>query len=172
MKIISVFVSSLDGKITKGERSPSLWASEEDQEFFKKTLEENKCIVMGSGTFDARYIKSQEGKLRIVLTRNPEQYEKHKVSEQLEFSNENPRELAARLEKAGYTQMLLVAGSQVTTAFFKEKLIDELWLTLEPKMFGKGKQILTEEVEISLQLLEYKKLNEQGTMVLKYIVEK
>lgn len=168
MRIISIFVSSLDGKITKSTLPPGKWASEEDQAFFKKALEENSLIVMGSGTFDPDYIKPQQGKLRIVLTRNPERYEQYKEVGQLEFSNEHPKELVSRLEKEGYTQMLLVAGSQVTTAFFEEKLVDELWLTLEPKMFGKGKQILTGEMEIDVKLYNIEQLNQHGTLLLQY----
>ncbi len=34
--------------------------------------------------------------------------------------------------------MLVVGGPHVATSFLKAQLIDELWLTIEPKIFGMG----------------------------------
>lgn len=172
MKIISLLVASLDGKITKGDLSPSDWASKEDQEYFKKTLQENNLIVMGSGTFDPHFIKPQGGKLRIILTSHPELRKRYAIAGQIEFTDESPTELITRLEKDGFTQKLLVAGSKVTTDFFKQQLIDELWITIEPELFGAGKHILTEELDVQLELQETKQLNKQGTLLLKYCTVK
>lgn len=173
MKVISLFVSSLDGKVTRGENIPTkAWNSKEDQEYFKKTWQEQELIVIGSGTFKPAYAIAREGQLRIILTSKPKSYEQYMVSGKLEFTDEKPRQFVSRLEKEGYKQMLLVAGPKVTTAFFKDNLIDELWLTLEPRIFGKGKSIAEGKLDVQLQLYETKQLNKQGTMLLKYKVLK
>ncbi|MCL4354693.1 dihydrofolate reductase family protein [Patescibacteria group bacterium] len=172
MKIISMYVSSIDGKITKWNRRPSEWASIEDQTQFYKALEENNLIVVGSTGYDEG-IRSAKGKLLMVMTRNPQKYNKLTVPGQLEFTQESPENLVSRLEKVGYQQMLLACGPQLTTKFFDRKLIDELWVNVEPKIFGQGHYMIIEEPrDISLKLLTMQKINNQGTILLKYKVIK
>lgn len=174
MKIILLYVSSVDGKLTKwGQSHVHEWTSKEDAEQFVNAKEQNNLIVMGRSTFEVVKPQPQEGTLRVVLTRNPEGYEEATVPNQLEFSHESPTQLVTRLEKKGFSQMLLVSGRTLTTQFFKESLIDELWLTVEPKMFGNGdSMLLDEKVEINLELIETKLLNKQGTILVKYKVLK
>ena len=107
------------------------------------------------------------------MTQHPEKYQRAEVSGQLEFTNESPVQLVARFDKEGHKQMLVVGGPHVATSFLKEELIDELWLTIEPKIFGVGGNFATEEkLDIRLQLLHYEKVNEQGTLITKYAVPK
>ena len=69
--------------------------------------------------------------------------------------------------------MLVVGGPHVATSFLKEQLIDELWLTLEPKIFGIGDNFATEvKLDINLHLIHCEKVNEQGTLITKYAVLK
>ena len=170
MKIILLDVSSIDGKITKGQGNDiSEWSSVEDFEHFSKVREENNLLVMGSGTFEAVHPQPEKERLRIVLTSRPKKYEKFFVSGQIEFTNKSPKMLVNQLEKQGYKQMLLVGGGRVATAFLRENLVDELWITIEPKIFGIGEPLVTsEKMDIDLQLFELKKLNERGTLLLKY----
>lgn len=173
MKVILAMVTSLDGKSTKGFKPPKLWASKEDQLFFKSLIAKNNLIVMGKNTFVASKddIKLLPGKLRIIMARNPAEYNNLTIPHQLEFSSESPKQLVSRLIKQGYQQMLLVSGPKLNTAFLKNKLVNEIWLTLEPKIFGSGFGLVdTEKLDIRLKLLSSKKLNSQGTLLLKYQV--
>jgi dihydrofolate reductase len=172
MKIILVTVISLDGKTTKGNTvNSNQWASKEDQMHFESAKSANNLIVMGRATYEAarEIIKLEKGKLRVVLTRNPEKFKKLTVPGQLEFSKETPKALVKRLEKQGYKQMLLVAGANVNGLFFKANLVDEVWLTVEPKIFGSGNNLLEGvSVDVQLALQSIKKLNQSGTLLLKY----
>ena len=180
MKIILIDVSSLDGKLTKWRGNDIYeWSSREDFVHFQKVKSENNLLVMGSGTFDKvkdienAGLKPEEGRLRIIMTRKPSQYQQYVVPDQMEFTDEAPVELVTRLENRGYKQMLLVSGGHVATSFFKEQLIDELWLTLEPKIFGSGVPLIQEGAfDINLKLLDMQKLNSNGTLLLKYQVLK
>ena len=63
------------------------------------------------------------------------------------------QQLAARFEKENYGTMLVVGGAHIATSFLKEGLIDEIWLTIEPKIFGKGGNFVTEqELDLELQI--------------------
>ena len=175
MKVILVAVSSLDGKITRG-GDPNIysWTSKEDTKLFFSSIKKHNLIVMGSKTYEAArgIIKLQKNKLRIVLTRNPKKYAAFTMPQSLEFSSETPQELIYRLETKGYKKMLLVGGSEISTLFFKFSLVDEMHLTIEPYIFGIGKTIVNEELYASLKLISFKKLNKQGTLRLKYKVQR
>ena len=95
------------------------------------------------------------------------------VAGQLEFTDESPLEINARFKNNGHKQMLVVGGPHVATSFLKEQLIDELWLTIEPKIFGTGGNFATDvNLDINLRLLHFEKANEQGTLITKYAVLK
>lgn len=173
MKTILIFVSTLDGKVTKwGEAHVKSWSSHQDQDYYKKTWNESQLIVMGSNTFNAGSFPSLNHQL-IVMTGDPDKYKNLKNSGQIEFTSESPAKLTDRFKSKGYEQMLVVGGPHVATSFLKEQLIDELWLTLEPKIFGKGANFATDvKLDINLRLLHYEKVNEQGTLITKYAVLK
>lgn len=175
MKLILVMVTSLDGRSTQQGKGTNIhsWTSKEDQDHFSKVVEHSHLLIMGSTTYEAARngIQHKEGRLRVVITRDPSQYEKEKVPGKLEFTNETPTDLIKRLENEGYKEGYLVGGAHTNTAFFKERLISELWQTLEPKILGLGNGIIgEEELEVSLELLSIEKMNSKGTLLLKYRV--
>jgi len=64
---------------------------------------------------------------------------------------------------------LLLGGASLNNSFFKANFVNELWLTLEPKLFGSGNDLAgNAELDINLELFEMEKLNSQGTLLLKY----
>lgn len=176
MKIVYIIVTSLDGRTLQkggGPENQHEWASKEDSEFFVKTRDKATLIIMGSKTYEGAksQMSHQKGRLRIVMTRNTEKYKNETIEGQLEFTDEPVKKLVSRLEKKGYKEALLVGGAHVSTDFFKEKLISELWQTLEPKILGMGNGIIGEEtINVDLKLLSSEKLNDKGTLLLKYKV--
>jgi len=107
------------------------------------------------------------------MTGHPDKYKSLEVSGNIEFTNESPAELTARFKSKGHKQMLVVGGLHVATSFLKELLIDELWLTFEPNIFGIGDNLVTgTQLDINLRLISYEKANEQGTLITKYAVLK
>jgi dihydrofolate reductase len=76
-----------------------------------------------------------------------------------------------RFKKENEQTVLIVGGAQIATLFLKAKLIDELWLTLEPKIFGSGSGFVNDEkLDIQLKLISCKQGNDQGTLITKYKV--
>jgi dihydrofolate reductase len=183
MKIILVAVTSINGKLTKGDPSTDsgqasniyTWTSKEDQTFFSNLIHQNNLIVMGAHTYEAvkDQLKLSEERLRVIMTRNPDKYSQNEIKGQLEFTQESPDQIVKRLEQKGYKQMLVVGGGQINTLFLKSRLIDEIYLTLEPKVFGKGTDVVSElGFEADLELMSMEKLNAKGTILLKYKVIK
>ncbi len=176
MKVTMVMLSSADGKTTKGnDNNIYTWTSTEDQKYFFSLIKKNNLIIMGSETYNASkpVIKLEKGKLRIVLTRNPKKYITQTVVGQLEFSEETPEKLIKRLSSLGYKKALLVGGSIINGLFLKQNLVNELCLTIEPKIFGNGKNIIEgQSFDKSLRLISAKKLNKGGTLLLNYKINK
>lgn len=167
-------VMSIDGKTTKWS-NPKIyeWTSTEDKMHFFSLVEKSKVIIMGRKTFIAAksIMKLSPTRLRIILTKTPQEYADMQVDGQLEFTNDSPQELIKNIKARGYTQVLLAGGEQVNTLFFKAKLINELWLTIEPTIFGSGNNLVSEQkIDAHLQLQSIKKLNGRGTILLKYFV--
>ncbi len=159
MKTILVMVTSVDGKSTRSfdraDASPNFWASPEDQAHFEELKKNAQVIVMGRKTYDAAkaHIKDDDKKMRIVMSR----------------ATHDPRAVIADLEKQGITEILLVGGSELNAAFFKENLINEIYLTIEPKIFGEGLPLAQGiPLEVELRLLKCKQINPQGTLLLHY----
>jgi dihydrofolate reductase len=172
VKVTLVFVTTLDGKVTKwGDPHVFQWSSKEDQAYFKKNWDDAKLIVMGRGTFDFDPVKPSPERLLVILAADPSQYKKYEVAGQLEFTSESPEQLYSRFKAEGHREVLLVGGPHIATSFLKENLVDELWLTLEPKIFGSGGNFVVDsKLDIKLKLLSFEKVNEQGTLILKYQV--
>lgn len=174
MKVTAVFVSSVDGKVTRGdEENIYSWTSPEDGKHFFSLIEHYSTILMGSNTYRAAKdkIKLSKEKLRIVLTHNPSNYKDEEIKGMLEFSDQNPSDVIRELEQKGCKNILFVGGQRIFQELLHDQLITELYLTLEPYIFGKGIPLVGNELlNSTLYLEEMKKLNERGTVLLKYKV--
>lgn len=172
MKTILIFVTSLDGKVTKwGDSHIRFWSSKNDQDHFDAIWKETRVIIMGSKTFEPDPVKPGNDHLFVVMTRAPGKYKKSEVRGQLEFTDKSPADLIERFEKEGEEKVLIVGGPHIATLFFKEELINELWLTFEPRIFGTGENfVIGEKLDINLNLLSSEIVNKRGTLINKYIV--
>lgn len=175
MKVILVMVQSVNGKITRGD-VPDIyqWTSKEDTDFFFTLLKEQTLIVMGSGTYEAvrEKIKPTVGQLRTVMTRNPEKYKEDEVAGKLEFRNISPSGLVEEMQNKGHEQLLLVGGGELNKAFFEANLVNQIYITIEPRLFGSGKPVIAEGVfDKMLELISSKILNKNGSILLHYLVK-
>ncbi|MBI4085953.1 MAG: dihydrofolate reductase [Candidatus Liptonbacteria bacterium] len=174
MRTILAAVVSVDGKITRGSRSgTSEWASVADKKYFARLIQESDAIVMGSQTYATakKYMKLSPERLRIILTRNPQKYRKYEIPGQLEFSNDSPRAIIRRLSRQKYKRVLVAGGGEINALFLKANLIQHICLTVEPKIFGTGKNIVHPVKMIkNLKLISVRRLNRQGTLLSRYDV--
>jgi len=172
MKTILIFVTTLDGKITRwGDPMIRSWSSVTDQAYFDEIWSNNRVIIMGSGTYLPAPVKPDSKHLFIILTGHPEIYKNVEVQGQLEFTGDTPFALLEKIRKTGEETVLIVGGARIATSFFREQLIDELWLTIEPRIFGSGNGLVEEEkLDIKLNLISVIKANSQGTLLTKYKV--
>ncbi|MCP4399067.1 MAG: hypothetical protein GY801_17420 [bacterium] len=175
MTTIGIVVSSLDGCITRHDEEGSAFASETDQQFFHKALRTFDCCVFGSKTFlaaKAGILRNlSEERLRIVQTRCPEKYAQYQRPGMLEFSELSPDDIVTELMQRGKTRCAVLGGSEMYTQFLARQLLDELWVTLEPRIFGEGKTLVTKKCDVTLKLKEFCSLD-RNTLLLKYSLPK
>ena len=171
-RVVLVAATSVNGKITRGDDPHvSDWTSEEDKERFAEIRAAAKVIIIGRKTFEVVNPKPSRDKLRVVLTNTPEKFKEYEVKGQLEFTNENPGELVERLKEEGFTEMLLLGGTEAYSSFLEAGLITDVVLTIEPEFFGEGKPLFSEvPANFSLELQSVERLNKKGTLLVKYKV--
>jgi dihydrofolate reductase len=174
MKLTLLLVSSLDGITNRGgNEDHHSWTSEEDRHIFNKERDKAKLIIMGSNTYKGAkpFMEHVDGRLRVVMTRTPDDYREERIPGQLIFTDENPSDLIKRLEEEkDIDEGILVGGANIINEFLKADLVNEIWITIEPWLKGEGHHTAISKIDIPLKLLSFERLNEKGTLHLKYAV--
>lgn len=172
--VIFACALSLDGHTTRhGESHIHPWTSTEDQRYFNQLITTHSVIIMGRKTYEAvqHRLRLDNAHQRYVVTSTPEKFITKTIPSQLEFTNEDPQLLLRRLEEQGHTKALLVGGAALGKTFLEARCVTEIWVTLEPKIFGSGDRFVTQSIlDISLELLEMNRWNQRGTLFLRYRV--
>jgi dihydrofolate reductase len=175
MRVTLLAAQSLDGFITKHDQAGTDFTSEADKLHFRKALGGFDCSVMGGETYrvarDFLRTRLSTQRCRVVLTRSPEAYAAEAVPGQLEFSNVGAATLVKDLAARGFQHCALLGGAQLHGLFFQAGLVDELWITVEPLLFGQGTPLLAKRVDVRLSLLSSEKLS-ADTLLLKYRVQR
>lgn len=165
MKIVLIMVSTVDGIITKRADADVDWSSKEDKKLFVQETKRIGTIIMGRTTYDVvgRHLPKR---LNIVLTSDPRKYQDRQIPGELEFMSGSPHDVLAELEKRGITQAALIGGPRTNAAFLKAGLVNEILLSIEPKMFGTGMNLSEgTELDLNLRLLEHRLLNEHVVLL-------
>lgn len=154
MKVTLVMAMTLDGKIGKSADHFPDWTGKEDKQLFVDMTRRAGVIIMGSRTFFT-IGKPLPGRKNIVLTRDTS---RSSEDPNLVFTGRPPKEILTDLETDGYQEVILAGGALINSLFAKEKLIDEIVVTLSPLIFGRGLSLFTEEISMELELLDVDQL--------------
>ena len=169
MKFIAVAAMTLDGKIARSKKHLSTdWTSQEDKIFFRKFLAGCDAVLVGKNTYETA--KEPLSKRNcIVLSRSVDQPASE--SERLVFINAEKTDLKKYITNKGYHKIAILGGAQVYTYCLEQGMIDELYITLEPLVFGQGIDLFAGSKDFlqTFRLVSTEKLNEQGTLLLQYI---
>lgn len=165
MKVTLVMATTADGKIAKDKAHVADWTSKEDKKFFVEKTKECKVMIMGMTTYQT-IGRPLPGRLTMVYTRNPQAPALEQQPDVLEYTNLGPKELLAQLEKRGFTDVALVGGGTINAMFLREKLIDDIYLSIEPYIFGAGLGVFSEApADVELNLVDVSKLSEQVVLL-------
>jgi len=173
MRIVLIAAQSLDGFITRHDESGTAFTSPEDKAHFRAVLASFDACIFGAETYRVSrdFIRDRfpAHPLRVVLTRSPERFAADALPGALEFTSAAPAAVADDLCGRGLRQCALLGGSQAHSLFLDAGLVDEIWLTVEPVLFGGGTPLLAHHADRRLELQSIERLGAH-TMLLKYRV--
>lgn len=167
MKVILLMAVTADGMIARNSMELIDWTGKADKKYFIHITRDAGAMIMGSKTFDT-IGKVLPGRKNIVMTRDKTRTNQGK---DLIFTNQTPKEIINELQAQGFGSVALIGGSVVNTLFMKENLIDEIHITIVPRLFGKGLSLFNEILDTQLELIDIQKID-QGHVLLKYRVKK
>lgn len=162
MTFFLIAAVSADGYIAKNENHPAFWTSKEDKNRFIELTKRAGVVVMGSNTYRTLPRPLKE-RVNIVYSRSAKFYG-------AEVTQKSPAELLAELEKRGFKEAAICGGSKIYTMFMQAKVVDSIYLTIEPIIFGKGIRLFDEEMLCHLKLESIEKA-ENGAILLEYKVD-
>ena len=157
MKVILYMAISLNGMIAKSDDDTS-WISKEEWDSYSLAVRTAGNLIVGHRTYS-------------ILTKQPEFAEfkdiKLVVVTQDDFQTLAQNHLVAHSPKEAldflkdYKEVVVAGGGILNASFFAEKLVDEIYLDIEPIILGKGIPIFKDkDFEQKLKLIGQKKITD------------
>jgi dihydrofolate reductase len=163
MKVFLIAAISADGFIAKTSDQLADWTSSEDKKLFTRLTKEAGYMVMGSRTF-ATIGRALPDRKTIIYSNHPETIIGGD-DDAIEITQESPAELVKRLAAAGIPGLAICGGAQIYSLFAEAGVIDEVYLTIEPILFGSGVPLFGKDLDIALELIETNQLNEHAILL-------
>ena len=163
MKTFIIAAVSADGYIAKDSQHPALWTSKADKKRFIELTKKAGVVVMGSTTYKTLGRPLKE-RLNIVYSRS-------QTFEGAEITQDTPRDLLKKLEERGFKEVAICGGSHIYSMFMKAGVVDTIYLTIEPLLFGKGITMFNEDMRYNLILKSSQVSESTGSLLLEYKVD-
>jgi dihydrofolate reductase len=161
MHVFIIAAVTADGFIAKDEKHSAFWTSKDDKKRFVELTKRAGVVIMGSNTYSTLPRPLKE-RVNIV-------YSKSKTFEGAETTQKNPVDLLQELEGRGFKEVAICGGSQIYTMFMKAGVVNRIFLTVEPLVFGKGISLFNEPINHPLTLVSAGQ-GENGSLLLEYTV--
>ena len=133
------------------------WVSPTEWKNYGGTIKKAGNMIIGRRTYEIM-CRNKEfdklGKIKVVVVS-----QKLKTNEKMTVVK-SPPEAISFLRQEGFSQALVCGGGKLNSSFMKEKLIDEIYLDIEPILLGKGIKLFADaDFEAKLDLMKVKKLS-------------
>ena len=165
MRCIAIAATTMDGKIALGRDHFSDWTSPEDKAFMRELLGEADVVVVGNNTY--KTAKEPLSKRDcIVLTSSVADVQRERDNLLLWNPEGTPHSSILQ----NYSTVAVLGGAKTYSYFLENNILDELYLTIEPIVFGRGISLFdhSEDIPAHFTLLSMKQLNARGTILLHY----
>lgn len=156
---------TLDGKIAKNSRHPSTWTSAEDKKFFTAELKKYDLLILGNNTFKAIENKGSGSQDYLIFSRTP----LPQPSSNVRYFNPEVENFLNYITSKNYQNVAILGGTQIYNWFLAHDLINEIYITIEPLIFGAGLPLFSKgTIDQKFQLVSCDRLNAVGTLLLRY----
>lgn len=160
MRVFILASLTADGLISQDAHHLVDWSSKEDKKLFMHLTKEAGAFVMGANTFDT-IGRALPGRRNIIYTSHPQKYADLGV----ETTSESPSRLVEQLSADGLASLAICGGQRVYTEWMQAGLVDELFLVVEPVLFGRGMTLFSQPISTPLTLYERQNLSDQTTLL-------
>ena len=169
-KVILYIASSLDGYIAKSNDDLSFLSrvQQEGQDYgYAEFIDNVDTVILGRKTYD--WVMKQVKEFphaqldSYIITRTPRQ-----DIGKIKFYTGNLKELVLRLRQERGKNIFIDGGAEIVNELFKEKLIDQIYLSIVPILLGDGVRLFKDGLPgQNLRLINSKQF-ETGLIQLQY----
>lgn len=160
-----IVATSLDGKIAHDNSHQSSWTSQEDKTFLHERLNESDAIIIGRTTYE--HAQNMLMKRRCIVF----SHQSLSLPSHHECIDPQTTDLMAFLIERDCSLIDVLGGTAVYSYFLEKNLADDLYITIEPILFGQGLPFFasTKKLFRSYHLASVTQLNARGTILIHYI---
>jgi dihydrofolate reductase len=175
-------MQSLDGFIAQNQNDDLKWGSSQDKQLYKKVSTEYGTVIVGKNTYlqmPKIAFKNRETLVVVrdvqkFLSENQIQFPKIQkfqsinlaVLENVTFIESDPNKIIEYLQSIDRTKALLVGGGIINNLFLQTKLVNEIQVTIAPKILGCGVKIFgNDKLNNDLQLESFDKISENELLL-------
>lgn len=166
---VAYVATSIDGRIAENSKSGADWTSVEDWNFFQKSLNKFDAVIAGRNTYNVAK-DSLRKRNTIILT---SKVSLPKALGSVTFFNPQKFSLKKFIISKKYKNVAIVGGPKVYNFCLKNKMLDELFVTIEPYVFTTGVPMFAGDKfkKHKFILQSVKRLNKKGAILLKYKIK-
>jgi dihydrofolate reductase len=134
-------------------------------------IKEAGTVIMGAKTFQT-FTRYPRGLEFVIYSRTPKAFINPKPEVITAWATkDDPAAVLQQLAKAGKKAVAICGGASIYSMFLEKALVDKLYLTVEPVIFGEGVKLFSGRINQKCQLVSQRKLNE-NTLLLEYDFQK
>ena len=166
---VAYVAGSIDGRIAESSLSKIDWTSKEDSNFFQNSLKKFDAVVVGYNTYKAAETQLKK-RNTIVFTSKINDINKTELPSSVTFFNPRTSDFKKFIKSQNYKKIAILGGPKVYNFFLEHKMLDELFVTIEPYVFTAGIPMFSSNKfqKYKFSLIIVKRLNKKGTILLKY----
>ncbi len=170
MKVIVYSIPTANGLIAMHGEKDYSFISDSSWKNYLKALKDAGVFIMGRRTYE---VSLRTGAfpypdcLNVVVTHRKI---KNKWGDKVIFTSKSPKQVVRMLEARGFNKAI-VTGGHLSASFMRERLVDEIWIDVMPRVFWPGKLLFDGAYfDTDLKLLKVRKA--QNEVQLRYKVAK
>lgn len=162
-RFVAFVAATVDGRTSLTEKTRPRWTSKEDWRSFQQSLSRADAVVTGRNTYMAA-AKRLRKRNTFVLSSRPKTLTRRGT-----VTFVNPAKINLPKLLAGYKSVAVLGGGAVYRFMLENGLLDELFITIEPLIFGRGKEMFAGGTKTTrVNLLSVKRFNRTGALLLHY----
>lgn len=170
IKTYIIVAQTADGKIARNSSHEADWTSRADKKHFIEMTKKSGVMIMGLNTFKT-FPSPLKDRLHIVYS-DKEGSENDNIPGVVEYTKDSPEVLIKKLEERGFKEVAVCGGSTIYTMFMKSGLVEKIYITIEPRLFGEGMSIFNQSLDIKMKLNSTKTISGENVILLEYDVLK